>query len=509
MKRCIAISSTPAETRVAIAEDDLLVELFVERSERDRLLGNVMMGRVVKVVDSMFAAFVDIGLDSDGFLPLVDYREGLLEISAGSEPSTGRPRGRSRSPVSVGDLVPVQVVKEPIGTKGARLSMQLSLPGRYMVLLPGERTLGVSRRISTQNERRRLKQCAQDLHPKGFGVIIRTVAEGHSEDQLRGDLNDLLQSWERIKRGLRSSAVGKVVHHEPGMVSSVMRDLFTADVDKVICDNRAVRKELENFAKEVLPSLCDRIDYHSGHEPLFDHLDLESEVEKIFQRKVWFRGGGYLIIDHTEAMITIDVNSGRSKGKRNAESAALRVNLEAAREACRQLRLRDIGGLVVIDFIDMSDGANREAVQQEMRTLLKLDRAQADIAPISRFGLLEMTRERVRPALIHTLQKPCLRCAGTGLVPSFESLGSEIERWIKRYKADTKRRRIRIHVSTSLHAFLTQGRASLLRRMMLRNFVHIRLIADESMDDVGFRCFAGKDKPELTDQYARGLGSKS
>jgi ribonuclease G len=513
MKRCIAISSTPAETRVAITEDDSLAELFVERSERDRLLGTILPGRVVKVVDSMFAAFVDVGFDSDGFLPLSDWRGNLLaEISSASlrTPRSRPQRGeRQRSPVKIGDIIPVQVVKEPISAKGARLTMQLSFPGRYMVLLPGERTMGVSRRIASQNERKRLKQIAHKLRPDGFGVIIRTVAEGHTEKQLSDDLNDLLSAWNKAKSALRQEKVGKIAHREPGMVSSVMRDLFTSDVDRVICDNRAISHELGSFVKEVLPALKDRVEYYNSHEPLFDHLGLEEEVEKIFQRRVWFRGGGYLIIDHTEAMITIDVNSGRSNRNRNVESAALRVNLEAAREACRQLRLRDIGGLVVVDFIDMFDVANRERVQLEMRTLLKLDRAQADIAPISRFGLLEMTRERVRPALIHTLQKPCHRCFGTGLVPSFESLASEIERWAKRYKADTKRRRLQIHVSPSLYDFLTHGRGSLIRRMMLRNFMHLRLFPDETMDEVNFRCFAGKNQPEITEKYSRGLAGKN
>jgi ribonuclease G len=503
----IAINSTPAETRVAIVEDGRLAELFVERSERDRMLGTIVLGKVVKVLPSMQAAFVDVGFDSDGFLPFDDARPPL---DADDEAPPPRRRGRQsggEAPVSAGERVAVQVVKEPIGTKGARLTMQLSLPGRYMVLLPRENTSGVSRRIGSTAERRRLKDLARELKPEGFGIIIRTVAEDHSREELEADLKDLLKQWQGIRRRLERARPGDVVHREPGMVSSIMRDLFTADLDAVICDNSRLGKEIRSWIGEVLPTLKDKVEIYDGAVPLFDRLGIEEEIDLSLERKVWFKGGGYLIIEQTEAMIVIDVNSGRYTRRSNLEENALQVNLEAARELCRQLRLRDLGGLVVIDFIDMQREENRTRLLSELRALLKKDRAQADVAPVSRFGLVEMTRERVRPALIHSLKQPCRHCGGTGLVSSKETLVTELERWLKRFKAATGERRLVLRLAPSVHDWLSAGLKSLHRQLMWRHFMLIRLEADPRLDEGEFRCFSVRqDGREVTAEYARGLG---
>ena len=505
MSRAIAFNSTPAETRVAIVEDGRLAELFVERSERDRLLGTIMLGKVVKVMPSMQAAFVDVGLDSDGFLPFDDARCVGEDGETTSQRGHRRDRGdRGAAPLSAGDRIAVQVVKESIGTKGARLSMLLSLPGRYMVLLPDDGTSGVSRRISSAGERRRLKDLAQELKPEGFGIIIRTVAEDHSREELEADLNDLLKQWKGIQRRLAKARPGDVVHREPGMVSSIMRDLFTSDLDAVTCDNRRLGKEISAWIADVLPALKDKVEIYDGAEPLFDRLGIEEEIELSLERKVWFKGGGYLIIEQTEAMLVIDVNSGRYAKRNNLEENALQVNLEAAREICRQLRLRDLGGLVVIDFIDMMREENRAKLLAELRGLLKKDRAQADLAPISRFGLVEMTRERVRPALIHTLQQPCKRCGGTGLVSSKETLVTELERWLKRFKAATGERRLLLQVSPPVHDWLVAGVKSLHRQLMWRHFMLIRVEADPQLDEGVFRCISLREEGlDVTDKYAR------
>ncbi len=513
MKRQFAINATPAEIRVAILEDGKLAELSVERAARDRTLGSIYMGRVVRVMPSMQAAFVDIGQDSDGFLPLDDARDVTRLLSEGEDaplvqgrPGRGR-EGRLRPALKNDQLVPVQVVKEPMGTKGARLTMELSLAGRFLVLLPGESMIGVSRRIRSAAERRRLKTLAQEIRPAGFGLILRTVTEGHSESQIRRDLQELLDHWRITRSALLKNKPGELVHREPGMVSSVMRDLFTPDLDSVICDDRALYKETRAFVGEVLPDLKDKVELYSGREPLFDQLGIEEEIAKSIDRKVWVKGGGYLIIESTEAMISIDVNSGRYTRKSNLEDNALKVNLEAAREICRQLHLRDLGGLVVIDFIDMRKESNRLKVEQEMRGLLKQDKAQTDTAPISRFGLMEMTRERVRPALIHTLHEPCRRCGGTGLMPSRETLLTELERWIRRFKASTGERRLMIQLAPSLHAYLTAGRISLLKKMMWRHFMLLRCVPDERLDAGEFRCFSPRQGREVTAEFARGISS--
>jgi ribonuclease G len=507
MSRRIIINSTPAETRVAIQEDGRLTDFFVERAERDRVLGSIIVGRVVKIAHSMQAAFIDIGLESDGFLPLSDVRGNLIAArnkDSQSTPQTGK--GRRNHPIKPGDLLPVQVVKEPIAHKGARLTGQLSLPGRYMVYLNDDKTAGVSRRITSVQERRRLRTIANDLRAGG-GIIIRTVAEDHSLEDITADLNELQSTWEKIVVKLMKSKHGTQVHRDLGMVSGIMRDLFTRDISRVFCDNRRLFREIQSYIGEVQPRLRDKVEYYKKKEPIFDSLGIESEIEKCFERKVWIKGGGYLIIELTEAMISIDVNSGRYARKKSIEETAVKVNLAAAKEICLQLRLRDIGGLVVIDFIDMRKSENRRQVQDLMRNELKNDRAQTDVAPISMFGLMEMTRERVRPALLHTLNLPCKRCGGSGLVPSKETMISELERWIRRFRADTKERRLQIHVEASIHEYLSDGLRSRIREIMWRNFIHVKLISDDRLDDTEFRCWSPKQAKEVTAEYLGGIGA--
>lgn len=503
LKRQIVINSSPAESRVAILEDGRLSDFYVERAERDRLLGHIIMGRVVKLAPGMQAAFVAIGQDSDGFLPWSDC------VPPDQWRSQQGARSRdNRAALAVDQLFPVQVVKEPIGTKGARLTMQLSLAGRYLVLLPGDGMTGVSRRIKSTTERRRLKGLVKDMLPDGYGLIVRTVAEGHSREQIEADLRELMDRWQGVRARVEHAVEGQVIHQEPGMVSHIMRDLFTADLDEVLCDHRGLWKELRAYMAEVLPELKDRVRLYDGREPLFDAMGVEEEIEHSIERKVWVKGGGYLIIESTEAMNVIDVNSGRFARKKALEDHALRVNLEAAREIGRQLRLRDLGGLIVIDFIDMQQEEHRLRLMQEMRQILKQDRAQTDVAPLSRFGLMEMTRERVRPALIHTLHQPCRRCGGTGLVPSRETVLTELDRWIRRYKAATRERRLLITVAPSLHAHLTAGTRNQVWRLMWRHFMLIRVRADERLDETEFRCTSPRQGREVTQDHARGVGAQ-
>lgn len=503
MKRQIVINSSPAESRVAILEDGRLSDFYVERAERDRLLGHIIMGRVVKLAPGMQAAFVAIGQDSDGFLPWSD----CVPPDQWRGQKNGR-GGDARSLLAVDQLFPVQVVKEPIGTKGARLTMQLSLAGRYLVLLPGDSMTGVSRRIKSTTERRRLKGLVKDMLPDGYGLIVRTVAEGHSAQQIQADLDELMERWRGVRGRMERAVEGEIIHREPGMVSHVMRDLFTSDLDEVVCDHRGLWKELRAYMAEVLPDLKDSVKLYGGREPLFDAMGVEEEIEHSIERKVWVKGGGYLIIESTEAMNVIDVNSWRFGRKKTMEDHALRVNLEAAREIGRQLRLRDLGGLIVIDFIDMLKEEHRLRLMQEMRQILKQDRAQTDVAPISRFGLMEMTRERVRPALIHTLHQPCRRCGGTGLVPSRETVLTELDRWIRRFKAATRERRLLISVAPSIHDHLTMGARNMVWRLMWRHFMLIRVRADERLDETEFRCVSPRQGRELTQDFARGVGAQ-
>ncbi len=503
IEREIVINSTPRETRVAILEEGRLVELYVERPEKDRILGDIIAGRVAKVVPAMQAAFVQIGLDADGFLPYSDVRENALAWREGEPLDNNLRTRRSHENPGLRDGMPlaVQLIKEPIANKGARLTTQLSLPGRFMVLLPNERVVGVSRRISSRRERLRLKNIARDLRPKGAGLIIRTVAEGRQEEDLAQDLAELLELWREVEQKLHAANGVECVHKDVGMVSGIMRDLFTRDVSQVLVDDRKLHRNIRDYIREVQPALLPQLHLHESKTPIFDSHHIESDIEKGLEHRVPVKGGGYLFIEQTEAMISIDVNSGRFTRKRNLEDNALRVNMEAMKEICRQLRLRDIGGLVVIDFIDMMKEENRRALNQAMTRELKKDRAQTDTAPLSRFGLLEMTRERVRPALIHTFHKECSNCRGTGLVPTPETLLSELERWIRRFRARSGERRLQLTLNPAVYEMATQGFRSFLREMMWRNFLHIRAEADPQLKDHEFRCWSPRQERDVTELF--------
>jgi ribonuclease G len=503
IEREIVINASSRETRVAILEESRLVELFVERPEKDRILGDIIVGRVAKTVPAMQAAFVQIGLESDGFLPYSDVRENALAWRAGKPlPDGPHTRRSAENPGLVGGMpLVVQLIKEPIANKGARLTTQLSLPGRFMVLIPNDHVVGVSRRIANRRERQRLKDITHAIRPESMGLIIRTVAEERTREDLEADLAELLQRWTELENRIHSTPPVALVHKDVGMVSGIMRDLFTRDVKRVVVDNKALYKEIHAYIKDVQPALLPALHLYNEKQPIFDRFGVEEDITRSLDHRVPVKGGGYLFIEQTEAMISIDVNSGRATRKRNLEDNALKVNLAAVKEICRQLRLRDIGGLVVIDFIDLLKAENREKLNQEMANELKKDRAQWDIAPLSRFGLLEMTRERVRPALIHTFHQTCPNCKGSGLVPSAETLLSEIERWIRRFKQGSGERRLRLYLSAEVHELATRGLRSFLREMMWRNLMHIRAEIDPQLKEHQFRCFSPKQDRDITDLY--------
>ncbi|MCA9782649.1 MAG: Rne/Rng family ribonuclease [Calditrichaeota bacterium] len=504
IEREIVINATSRETRVAILEEGRLVELFVERPEKDRILGDIIIGRVAKTVPAMQAAFVQIGQDSDGFLPWSDVRENALAWRRG-KPIEGGPHTRrsSENPGLVAGMpLAVQLIKEPIANKGARLTTQLSLPGRFMVLIPNDRVVGVSRRIANRRERQRLKEITHAIRPEHIGLIIRTVAEDRSREDLEQDLADLLKRWQELEDKLHSTEPVALVHKDVGMVSGIMRDLFTRDVKRVVVDNKDLYRETHAYIKDVQPALLPALQLYKEKRPIFDAFGVEEDITRSLEHRVPVKGGGYLFIEQTEAMISIDVNSGRATRRRNLEDNALKVNLAAVKEICRQLRLRDIGGLVVIDFIDLLKAENREALNQEMANELKKDRAQWDIAPLSRFGLLEMTRERVRPALIHTFHQTCPNCRGTGLVPSPETLLSEMERWIRRFRVSSGERRLKLFLSPEVHELATRGLRSFVREMMWRNLMHIRTEIDPQLKEHQFRFHSPKQDRDVTELYS-------
>ena len=507
MKQDIIINSTTSETRIALLEDDQLVELYVERPENERMVGSLYKGVVRKVMVGMSAAFIDIGWSQDAFLHFSDVGGGneIIKILKDSSLEAEEDRNRNRrwegQDLRVGQEILVQVIKEPIGRKGPRVSSQVSLPGRYLVLIPNESYVGVSRKIANFKEKRRLKGMGSAVRPRGFGMIVRTVAETKTEADLAADVGRVIKEWHKMVKAIRELRGPGLVFRDMSMASSIIRDLFTTEVNSLVVDSRKHYTEIVSYVEDVAVGLRDKIILHKDRQPIFDKFGVEAEIEKSLARKVWLTGGGYIYFDATEALTAIDVNSGGFMGNRDHEENSLKVNLRASREICRQLRLRDLGGIIVIDFIDMSDERNRRRVFDEMRRNLRIDRSKWDIAPISPFGLMEMTRQRIRPSLVSTLREPCPVCDGTGLIPSLETVVTTLERWIKRFTSQAREHRLILTVNPQVKAYLTGGLRSRIARIMWSNRLFITLNADESLRISEFRAESPKQKKDVTAEY--------
>ncbi len=507
MKKEIVINATTAETRIVLLEDERVAEVFVERPERERNVGDIYLGRVRKVLNGISAAFVDIGWEQDGFLHFNDVGV-LYEIAEDPDANgdngngNGRRGNASRVNLQSGQEILVQVTKEPMGGKGPRVTSQLSLPGRFVVLVPHEDSIGVSRKISNPKEKRRLKKLAKSLQGDGYGLIVRTVAVDKDDVTLRNDIELLVSTWRKIENKSRTAKAPERVYKEVTLASSVIRDLFNPDIDHLIVDSKLLYREITEYLKGVSPQLIERVELYADRLPIFDHYEVETEIEKGLRRKVWLEGGGHILIEHTEAMVTIDVNSGRYVGKSNHEENSLKVNLRAAREVCRQLRLRDIGGIIAIDFIDMIEEKNRKKLYDEMKKELKRDRAKLDVVPVGAFGLMLLTRQRIRPALVHALKEPCNACNGTGMLPTRETMITEMERWIARYIYHTHKRRIKVVVHPSMHQYLVEGGLkSRINKLMLRYKLFIRLLADAGQPPTEFKALTLPGGVDVTDQY--------
>ncbi len=421
MKREILIDAGQRETRVAILEDDRLVELLHDRPEIRRTVGNIYLGKVDAVLPGMQAAFVDIGLDKSAFLHASDLVEPDEDDDEDERPGRNNRNQRGlpniQDHVKRGQSILVQVTKEPISTKGPRVTRQISLAGRFLVYMPFASKIGVSRKIDSRSERARLREMLSKLKPRDAGgLIVRTVAEDLTEAQVKREMKSLLALWKKVKRKAHfvRLRVPTLVHRETSLTSGIIRDLFSDKVDQVIVDSRDVHSEIRQYLKGVEPELADRVSLYKQSTPLFDKYDLETEIRELFDKRVDLPTGGYLIIEPTEALVSIDVNTGRYTGKQDPEKTILRTNLEAAREIARQGRLRDLGGIVVIDFIDMESQGNRDKVLHELRTHLGRDRARTRAFQVSQLGLIEMTRQRVRPSLWDSMADDCPRVPARG-----------------------------------------------------------------------------------------------
>ncbi|KPK88009.1 hypothetical protein AMJ80_11550 [bacterium SM23_31] len=505
MRKDIVLNMTASETRIAILENETLVELYVERPENQRMVGDIYKGKVSKVLPGMMAAFIDIGQQQNAFLHFSDVSSSL--ISYGSDINRFR-RGKERPKLNEIDIqlkegqdVPVQITKEPLSTKGARVTTEISLPGRFLVLLLNENYIGVSKKIENFREKKRLKRIAHDILPKGFGLIVRTVAQNKDEDALKKDLDNLLNTWKNIQSKSEKNSAPVLLYKDMGMASSIIRDLFTNDIDRVVADNKKLIRSITNYLKDAAPQLIERVEYYNLQKPIFEEFSIEREIKKIVDPKVWLSGGGHIVINQTEAMVTIDVNSGKFIGGDDYEANAAKVNIQAAREIARQLRLRDIGGLIVIDFIDMAEEKNRRRIFYELRNELRRDHAKNAMLPMSEYGLIEMTRQRIRPSLLHTFSDVCQHCGGTGRVLSKESIVSSIESWIQRFKMHRKERRIILQVNKEVEKYLTSGLGNYLFKLMWKYWIKIDLESDSEMKPNEFRILTKKNRVDITDEF--------
>jgi len=457
--------SQPEECRIAIMEDGVLEELYVERTSQDNLVGNIYKGRIVNIEPSIQAAFVDFGVGRNGFLHISDvepqyYRQGGLDPdkafdlvdsagkAADAVPATGddalraqrvqrKPRlgdrPRVKPPIQDilrrGDEVLVQVIKEGFGTKGPTLSTYISIPGRYLVLMPPLGRVGISKKIDDERDRRVLRDIMLDLKPpKGVGFVVRTAGTERTKSEMARDMAYLLRLWKSIVKRMRKYSAPIDIYQESDMIIRTIRDMFTEDVGRILIDEPAAYERAKEFLELVMPKYAPRLQLYEGKEPLFHRYGLEEEIGRIHQRKVPLKGGGSIVIDQTEALVAIDVNSGSFRTEKSAEENAYQMNLIAAKEIARQLRLRDLGGVIVNDFIDMRKEKYRRGVEKALHDAMKRDRARTKILRTSPFGLIEMTRQRIRPSLRKSIFRDCPTCTGTGTVKTAESMAIEVMR---------------------------------------------------------------------------------
>jgi ribonuclease G len=472
----IVVNAGVTETRLAVQDGNLLTELYIERADRRSIVGNIYKGVVTNVLPGMQAAFVDIGLAKDAFLYAGDYTANLgaedhappaeeepadvdePEADGGAEgDAEAEPRRQAIAPIEEmlrkGQEVLVQVSKESLGTKGARVTSFVSIPGRYIVYMPQSRHVGVSRRIHDDAERDRLRAIVKGMPAQSGGFIVRTVAEGKGEEELAADIQFLSRLWSQVQARFESAKAPSLLHAEMDVTFRVVRDLFSPEIEEFLVDSPSAYEKCLEFATQLVPQLASRVKQWDKDQPIFEATGIEREIEKALRRRVWLKSGGYIVIDHTEALVAIDVNTGKYVGKRDFEETVLKINLEAATEVVRQIRLRDLGGIIIIDFIDMERAEHRDQVFKALTRALADDKARTNVLEISELGLVEMTRKRVRQSLQSLFCAPCPTCKGSGVVKSDATLSAEIFRKIQAQNKEGGGRDvvIRVHPEMAHH----------------------------------------------------------
>lgn len=519
MKNQIIIHASGKQTRIALLENGELAQLFIESEENQRTVGNIYVARVHKVMSGIRAAFIDMGTPKDAFLHFSDAGDHLKEyvqMLNGRDAISKNVRkeldntnfdnisnyekqnwaGKILRP---GQKLLVQIVKEPIGSKGPRISTDITVAGRFLVLIPMGEYIAVSRKINSYKERRRLKNIVGSMVPEGFGVIIRTVAKGKDKQAIEDDMRDVLKKWERILDRLETAKPPALLYKDLDMTESLVRDLFAKQYDRVLVDDPQMHKKIKSYVSQVAPQMVPNVELYKGREHIFDYMKVAKDVDSIFSPRVRMPSGGYLIFEQTEAMYVVDVNSGPYAAKEKQEDNSLKTNLEAAREVAKQLRLRDIGGIIVVDFIDLRIDKNRKKIYDELKKEFKKDPAKTNVIGMSDFGLVQITRQRIRPSVVNSVSKVCPTCGGSGNVVTKNTIIADLDAWLSKFRTTTDYRAVDIYINPYLKAYLEKGLISIRRKWMFRYWLKITLVGDDTISLNEYKATIAGSDIDITD----------
>lgn len=508
----IFINVSTNETRVAIVEDGRLVEMFIERPENERKIGNIYAGFLDNIVPGMNSVFVNLGEDQNGFSHLEDFRRDVLPKRAlegkyifksiNEDIVPVEAEGRDWKKLEKNQKAMVQVIKEPIGSKGPRVTSNIAIPGRYIVLIPNDSGVKISKKITNHSERKRLNKLVKNLIPDDFGVIVRTAAENKESSSFTNDIVATYNIWKKIVKDYKKSDKPRLLYKDYDLAASIVRDIFNDEVSRMVVDSKELFEEIREYVRNNAPELESSIALHDEGEPIFDkYYHINKDYYISLSREVYLKTGGSIVIDHTEALVAIDVNSKRFIRNKSQEENIVSLNLTAAKEIARQLRLRDLGGLIVIDFVDMADTENRAKVLSEFQGHLKADKAKISIEEISKFGLVEMTRQRLKPSITQTIYEECPTCNGKGIVKSKESIAVQLDRWLKNYKFNTKNSLVDISMNEELYNFLTVKENKLLLEMLIKNWIKVNFKVNNMLNLYDFRCFLPGTETDVTKEY--------
>ncbi|MDP2173832.1 MAG: Rne/Rng family ribonuclease [Candidatus Cloacimonadaceae bacterium] len=495
----IIVNVHPLEKRVAVLEDNRLVELFVERMDKQNIVGNIYKGTVKDVLPGMGAAFIEIGLDRTAFLHYSDIVLDFLDVFEHDKPQKRlHPSDSSKigNLLKPGQEIVVQVHKGPIGSKGARLTGQISIPGKYLVLFPNKDKIAISRKIYNQGERNRIRTILSSIKDPTYGLIVRTEAEGCDEEEFKNEYNALAKTWRLTEKQIKFAKPPVCVFEENALENYLIRDLFGEHVDRLVIDDKAFRRRIISYLEDISPELVNQVELYKEDSPIFDAWGIEKKIETVFHSRIYLPSGGNIKIEQTEALVAIDINTGSFTGKTNYEETIKRTNIEAAAESARQIRLRDLSGVIIIDFIDMISENNKQEVLDTLRKGLRRDRAKNKVYSFTELGLVEVTRKRMRSTLIANFSDTCPYCSGSGRVISKEAMTMRIHRWLSRAEYFIKNQMLRIVVNPDLHAHIRNHDEHF---VAFKDQIEFFADADSRVDQ--FKVFRLPGMEEITSKY--------